>query len=297
MAPGHADRTPGSRGALGLLRRRRPGAARRDGEGQVRRVPAHAARQARRGVPQRDHRPAVRLDVHGAGPGGGQRQDHLADPRRAHPRDPGLPGPDGHAEPGLAPRGPGDPGLPGRDPGAARRRGAALAARHRRQPGADPGHRVRDVASSIYGRPGDFRSTRSWTSLVVGGRAGRSGGGGLRRIRGALGRRARGRGDRRPGRHQLDDPQLPRLPARHLGDAAGHAGPQPGAAVRHRLLHRLGGHRARGGRGRRAAPAAHRGRRRPGADRAHLERRRLPQARGARARGRWSAPGSTTARR
>ena len=33
------------------------------GQGQVRRLPADAARQARRGVPQRHHRPAVRLDA------------------------------------------------------------------------------------------------------------------------------------------------------------------------------------------------------------------------------------------
>ena len=58
--------------------------------------------------------------------------------------------------------------------------------------------------------------------------------------------RGRGRGDRRPGRHQLDDPQLPRLPARHLGDAAGPAGTQPGDPLRHPLLHRLAGDRSRG---------------------------------------------------
>ena len=51
----------------------------------------------------------------------------------------------------------------------------------------------------------------------------------------------RGRGDRRPGRHQLDDPQLPRLPARHLRHAAGPAGPQPGDPLRHPVLHRLAG--------------------------------------------------------
>ena len=36
------------------------------------------------------------------------------------------------------------------------------------------------------------------------------------RQRGPLHGHDRERGDRRPGRHQLDDPQLPRLPARHL---------------------------------------------------------------------------------
>ena len=54
----------------------------------------------------------------------------------------------------------------------------------------------------------------------------------------------RGRGDRRPGRHQLDDPQLPRLPARHLRHAAGAARPQPGAALRRPVLHRPGRRRA-----------------------------------------------------
>ena len=82
-------------------------------------------------------------------------------------------------------------------------------------------------------------------------RAGRPRGGGLRRVRGAVDRRARGGGGRRPGRHQLDDPQLPRLPARHLRHAAGPAGPQPGDPLRHPVLHRLGGRRARARRGRR----------------------------------------------
>ena len=53
---------------------------------------------------------------------------------------------------------------------------------------------------------------------------------------------ARGRGDRRTGGHVVDDPQLPRLPARHLRDAAGPAGAQPGDPLRHPVLHRLAGH-------------------------------------------------------
>ena len=72
----------------------------------------------------------------------------------------------------------------------------------------------------------------------------------------------RGRGDRRPGRHQLDDPQLPGLPARHLRHAARAAGARPGAALRHPLLHRLAGHRDLTVRGRRAPHRPHRGRRR-----------------------------------
>ena len=41
--------------------------------------------------------------------------------------------------------------------------------------------------------------------------------------------------------HVVDDPQLPRLPARHLRHAAGPARPQPGHPVRDPVLHRLGG--------------------------------------------------------
>ena len=143
---------------------------------------------------------------------------------------------------------------------------------------------VREVARSIYPRT-QAQDRRRRRPRRGGRRAGRPGRRRLRSLRGTLGRRAGGRGHRRPGWHQLDDPQLPRLPARDLRDAAGQSGPQPGTAVRHRFPARLGGHRARGGPGRRAAPAPHRGRRRPGPHRARLRRGRLPQARGALARG------------
>ena len=51
---------------------------------------------------------------------------------------------------------------------------------------------------------------------------------GVRRLGGAAHAGARGRGVRRPGRHELDDPQLPRLPARHHRPAARAAGRPPG---------------------------------------------------------------------
>ena len=108
---------------------------------------------------------------------------------------------------------------------------------------------VRDVAIAINGAT-QLRDRRGRRPRGRRRRAGRAGRGGLRRVRGAVGRRAGGRGDRRPGRHQLDDPQLPRLPARHLRDAAGAARPQPGPALRDRVLHRVGGDRPGAGHGR-----------------------------------------------
>ena len=42
----------------------------------------------------------------------------------------------------------------------------------------------------------------------------------------------RGHGARRPGRHQLEDRELPRLPDRHLGPGAGRPGAGAGAEVR-----------------------------------------------------------------
>ena len=68
--------------ALGPLPHGRRGAAGRPGQGQVRRLPADAARHARRGVPQRDHRPALRLDGHRPPARGRVGADRLARPRR-----------------------------------------------------------------------------------------------------------------------------------------------------------------------------------------------------------------------
>ena len=122
--------------------------------------------------------------------------------------------------------------------------------RHRGRPGRRPGGHRR--------RPGRARRQR------------------VRRQRGPLHRHRRGRGDRRPGRHQLHDPQLPRLPPRHLRDAAGPARPQPGDPLRHPLLHRLARRRAGAGHRREAARRPHRGRRRARPRRGDLDRRDLP---------------------
>ena len=102
---------------------------------------------------------------------------------------------------------------------------------------------VRDVASAIYGRPEDIDVDTVADLCIVG-----AGPAGLAAAvygasEGLSTARRRGRGDRRPGRHVVDDPQLPRLPARRLGHAAGPARAQPGDPLRHPLPHRLGGHR------------------------------------------------------
>ena len=247
----------------------------RPGQGQVRRLPADAARRARRGVPHRRHRAALRLGLDGRGARGRDRADRLARPRRADPGDPRLPRPDGHAEPGPRPRLRGRP-RDHRRGSTAPRAGFPLVESPYR--GVEAPTSVRDVASAIYGRPEDIDVDTVARPLHRRRRSGRPRRGGVRRLGGALDRRRRGRGDRRPGRHLVDDPQLPRLPARHLRHAAGAARAQPGDPVRHPLLHRLGGHRADARRRRAAARGAHR-RRRP-----------------ARARGRRSPPGSPTAR-
>ena len=75
---------------------------------------------------------------------------------------------------------------------------------------------TRDLAVTLYGRPDDIEVDQVVDLVVIG-----AGPAGLAasvygRQRGPVHGHRRGRGDRRPGRHQLDDPQLPRLPARHL---------------------------------------------------------------------------------
>ena len=83
-----------------------------------------------------------------------------------------------------------------------------------------PRRRDRAVRRPHRARPRPRRRRRR-----RGRRPGRARGRGVRRLRGPLDGDPGGRGDRRPGRHQLDDPQLPRLPARHLRHAAGARGP------------------------------------------------------------------------
>ena len=108
-------------------------------------------------------------------------------------------------------------------------------------------------------------------------RTGRARGQRVRRQRGAVHGHRRGRGDRRPGRHQLDDPQLPRLPARHLR-ACG----WPSAPATRRSASAPASSPA--GRSSRSSPArdgeparrTHRGRRRARPRRGDLHRRHLP---------------------
>ena len=172
---------------------------------------------------------------------------------------PGLPGPDGDAEPHLHPRqragarraraggrGPDLPGRRGRRP-----RGLLAAQRARR--------RHPRVRHADRHRPGCRRRRRGRRRRPGGARRGR-----LRVVGGADDRGPGVRGRRRAGRHVVDDPQLPRLPTRHLGDAARPARPQPGDPVRHPVLHGVVRHGPRGRAGRRAPPAAHRRRRHPG---------------------------------
>ena len=119
---------------------------------------------------------------------------------------------------------------------------------------------VREVAAAIYGRPDAIDLSTVVDLCIVG-----AGPAGLAAAvygasEGLTHGRGRGRGRGRPGRHVVDDPQLPRLPARHLRHAAGPARPQPGDPLRHQVLHRLGGrgHLVRG----RPPRRAHRRRRR-----------------------------------
>ena len=144
---------------------------------------------------------------------------------------------------------------------------------------------VRELAATIYGAPDQIDVDKVVDLVVVGAGPGRAGRGRLRLLGGAEHRGARDRGRRRTGRHQLDDPQLPRLPAGHLRHAAGPARPQPGDPLRHQVLHRLAGRGPRARARRRAAPRRHRRRRGARARGRDLLRRRLPPPRRRRLRG------------
>src|SRR5215217_8166438 len=102
------------------------------------------------------------------------------------------------------------------------------------------------------------------------GRAGRAGRGRLRRLRGV---RHPGPGagrPRRPGRHQLPDPQLPGLPLWGERRRADHSGHAAGVAVRGRPDPRPGRHRPAGRRpGPGGDPVGRRRGRRPGGDLDH----------------------------
>ena len=91
-------------------------------------------------------------------------------------------------------------------------------------------------------------------------RPGRPGGRGVRRVGGAAHARGRARGDRRAGRHELADPQLPRLPARRQRGRARAARVPAGMVLRRRASPHAGRDRHRG-RGRPRCPASPTGRR------------------------------------
>ena len=161
------------------------------GHRQVRRLPADAARGARRGVPHRDHRAALRL---GLDRGRARGRDGPASSRR--PGDPltlairdfldrmGMPNrvlrPGHRGRPrDRASAYDGEPTYPLVDVARPRRRS------RRRS--------VRDVAAAIYGRPDDIDVDDRRRPLHRRRRPGRARRRGLRRIRGPVDGRARGR--------------------------------------------------------------------------------------------------------
>ena len=81
--------------------------------------------------------------------------------------------------------------------------------------------------------------------LVIGGGPGGAGRGGVRRVRGTRRPRDREPRARRPGRLELEDRELPRVPHRHLRPGAGRAGVHPGREVRRQRRHRARGREAR----------------------------------------------------
>ena len=121
------------------------------------------------------------------------------------------------------------PELPTRWPGAR--------CRGRRLPGAAPGRR--DAAQSTGGarrcpasRPANERAPCRIRHHDHRRRAGRSRGGGVRRIRGTAHARGRARGARRPGRDVLAHRELSRIPQRRLGRRARESRAPAGKAAR-----------------------------------------------------------------
>ena len=85
--------------------------------------------------------------------------------------------------------------------------------------------------------------------IIVGGGPGRARRRGLRRLRGPAHRAGRARGARRPGRPELADRELPRLPERALGRRPRAPRARPGAPLRRRAAARPGGRPALEARG------------------------------------------------
>ena len=242
VAGGGADRAPPGRRRTGTrFIERRARAALRARERQVRRLPADAARGPRRGVP---HRRTELLSDWGS---------TVADPEVETVRivTPGArrpdPGASGTSWTGWACRAGCTTPTPtsGREilgrldgePVFPRRR--VVVARRRSWPRA-----CTTSQSTIYGRPTDIDVDTVVDLAIVG--AGPAGlaaavygaSEGLSTVvleAEAVGGQAG---------TSLDDPQLPRLPPRHLRDAPGPARTQPGDPVRHPVLHRVGRHRA-----------------------------------------------------
>ena len=250
----------------------------RPGQGQVRRLPADAARRARRGVPHRDLRAALRLGLDGRGARGRDGAHHHAGPRRPDPRDPRLPRPDGRCRTALTP----DSEHGARRHGPRRRRRPALPARRALSTAISiAATSVRDVAMRDLRPPRPTSTSTRVVDLVVVG-AGPAGlaAGGLRRVGGAA----------RPSSLEAEavggQAGTSSMIRNYLGFPRGISGMRLAQRARNQairfgtqLLHRVGGHGARARRRGRAARAAHRRRRRPRPRRRDRDRRHLPQAR------------------
>ena len=203
-------------------------------------LPDEALASARAEALPRDRGAARRLGARGARPLGRH-------PCRRHalvvgqPRGEGLPRAQPDPLPLARPRPrSGGARAVGERPRRRAQAAAAVLPRRRRAVGADaPGHR-REGRPAHAGRREVLRPGRDRR------RAGRAGGRGVRRLRGAQDRAHRARGDRRPGRHQLAHRKLPRLPERPHGRGSRRAGDGAGAPLRRRAARGAGGgHAAR----------------------------------------------------
>ena len=238
----------------GDLRRESPRVARFARRGPAGHLAGDPQRAARRGVPRRHRRDALGLELDDEQHRGRRGADRRPDEDARGRADRRLPAADGHPAPALPRRlRAGSGGRRGHGPGRRVPAGPDAVQEGRRlrhhRPRRDPQQPVaradggEDVRLGHRPRPG-LRGRPRRRRLRTGG----PGGCGLRRLRGAGHGRHRVRGDRRPGGDQLDDPQLPGLPARHLRYAARPARAHAGAAVRSPVLRRTAGRGAGAGR-------------------------------------------------